>query len=104
MSIAENEMGNRNTSVYTMAWAKDVPPATKLSTLISNPNTILFATDMEGTLITFHNFTNLGGSLLRPNNKVVCLTGSGHVGVPIIVDEASATQECSPNGRPHHPQ
>ena len=95
MSLAANEMGNQNTAVYTTAWAMVVPPATKLSTLTSDPDMILFAADTESTMITLHSFTNLGGSLLRPSNKVVCLTGSGHAGVPLIVDEKSATGECT---------
>ena len=94
-SLAANEMGNQNTAVYTTAWAMVVPPATKLSTLTSDPDMILFAADTESTMITLHSFTNLGGSLLRPSNKVVCLTGSGHAGVPLIVDEKSATGECT---------
>jgi hypothetical protein len=94
-SLAANEMGNQNTAVYTTAWAMVVPPATKISTLTSDPDMILFAADTENTLITLHSFTNLGGSLLRPNNKVVCLTGSGHAGVPLIVDDKSATAECT---------
>jgi hypothetical protein len=93
--VAANEMGNQNTAVYTTAWAMVVPPATKLSTLTSDPDMILFAADTESTMITLHSFTNLGGSLLRPSNKVVCLTGSGHTGVPLIVDEKSATGECT---------
>ena len=94
-SLAANEMGNQNTAVYTTAWAMVVPPATKLSTLTSDPDMILFAADTESTMITLHSFTNLGGSLLRPSNKVVCLTGSGHAGVPLIVDDKSATGECT---------
>lgn len=78
-----------------MAWAKDVPPATKLSTLISNPNTVLLTANTEGTLITLHSVINLGGSVLHPNSKVVCLISSGHAGGPIIVDEKSATQKCT---------
>ena len=94
-SLAANEAGNQDTSVYTTAWAMVVPPATKLSTLTSDPNMILFAADTDSTMITLHSFTNLGGSLLRPSNKVVCLTGSGHAGVPLIVDDKSATEECT---------
>ena len=93
ISRADNERGNQNTSIYTTAWAKEVPRATKLSILVSNPDTILFAADTDGTLIALHSFANLGGTLLRPVDKFVCLTGSGHVGVPLIVDEQSATEE-----------
>lgn len=61
ISRADNERGNQNTSIYTTAWAKEVPRATKLSILVSNPDTILFAADTDGTLIALHSFANLGG-------------------------------------------
>ena len=51
MSREDNEKGNQNTSVYTLAWAKEVPHITKLATLVSDPDSILFAADTEGTLI-----------------------------------------------------
>jgi hypothetical protein len=94
-SRTDNEKGNQNTSIYTTAWAQEVDHATKLGVLIRDPDTILFAADAEGTIISLHSFGNLGGTLLRPSNKLVCLTGSGQMGVAVIVDENLVTADCN---------
>ena len=91
----DNEKGNQNTSVYASAWNKNTSSATKLSLLINDPDTVIFGADTEGTIIPLHSFANLGGSLLRPDNKFACLIGSGQVGVAVIVAENSVTADCS---------
>ena len=93
-SRPDNETGNHNTTVYSNAWSPSTTHSSKLTLLTNDPNTIIFAADAEGTMTPLHSFTNLGGSFLRPNNKVICLTGSGRVGVVVIVDEQSATGNC----------
>lgn len=75
MSRADNEQGNQNTSIYSSAWAQDNDHATKAALLTNDPDTVIFGADAEGTIIPLHSFTNLGGTLLRPNNKIVCLIG-----------------------------
>lgn len=93
-SRGDNEMGNKNSNKYDEVWSNP-DPKTKLPILTNDPDTVLLAADTEGTMILLHSFTNLGGSLLRPKDKFVCLTGSGHVGVAVIVDETSAIDECN---------
>ncbi len=93
-SRPDNETGNYNTTVYSNAWSSSTTHSSKLALLTNNPNTIIFAANAEGTTIPLHSFSNLGGSVLCPNNKVICLTGSGRVGVVIIVDEQSVTGNC----------
>ena len=95
MSRADNEKGNQNTTIYSTAWSQTTDHATKLALLTNDPDTVIFGADSEGTIIPLHSFTNLGGSLLPQNNKIVCLIGSGHVGVAVIVAENSATADCT---------
>ena len=94
-SRPDNETGNYNTTFYSNAWSSAATQSSKLALLTNDPNTIIFAADAKGTVIPLHSFTNLGGSFLRPNNKVICLSGSGHVGVVVIVDEQSVTGDCT---------
>ena len=93
-SRLDNETGNYNTMVYSNAWSSSTTNSSKLALLTNDPNTIIFAAKAEGTMIPLHSFANLGGSVLRPNNKVICLTSSGRVGVVVIVDEQSVTGKC----------
>jgi hypothetical protein len=94
-SRADNEKGNQNSTIYSSAWAQDISSTTKLSFLTNDPNTVIFGADTEGTIILLHSFANLGGSLLRPNNKFVCLVGSGQVGIVVIVAKNTATANCT---------
>lgn len=94
MSRPDNEKGNQNISIYTKAWGQNLSPATKLALLINNPNTIILAADTKGRILTLHSFTNMGGSLLRPANKIVCLIGYGQTAIAVIVDDSSTTRSC----------
>jgi hypothetical protein len=107
MSRLDNEKGNQNTTVYSSAWDPATTTDTKLSLLTrlslltSDPDTIIFGANAEGTIIPLHSFANLGGSLLRPDDKFVCLIGSGQGGIAVIVDPKSATKRCSFVAPPH---
>ena len=94
-SHADNEKGNQNTTVYADAWAQNKSRASKLALLANDPDTIILAADMEGTIIPLHNFANLGGTFLRSNDKFLCLIGSGQVGIAVIVSENSAIADCN---------
>ena len=96
-SRKDNDLGNQNTTIYSSAWVQLSDHATKLTLLTKDSNTVIFAADAEGTLIPLHSFYNLGGTfLLRLTDKIVCcLIGSGHLGVAVIVEEKSATEDCT---------
>lgn len=77
----DNEKGDQNISIYSSVWDQDKDHAAKLSLLTNDPNTIILEADAEGTITPLHNFSNPGGSLLCPSNKIMFLIGSGHVGI-----------------------
>jgi hypothetical protein len=43
----DNDLGNKNTSVYTEAWSPDKDDATRFQTLIADPDNVVIATDQE---------------------------------------------------------
>jgi hypothetical protein len=94
-SRTDNERGNQNTTIYHSAWNPSISSAVKLSFLTNDPDTIILAADAEGTIIPLHSFANLGGSLLRRDDKFVCLIGSGQVGIAVIVAANTATVDCN---------
>lgn len=93
-SRGDNDQGNKNQTVYSHAWNQTTPHATKLTTLTGDPSNIILAADTEGTIFPIHSFTNLGGTLLRPANKIAGIIGSGNMGVAVIVDENTVTMDC----------
>ena len=50
----DNEKGNRNTAIYSSAWAPTKSHASKLSLLINDPDTVILGADTEGTIIPLH--------------------------------------------------
>jgi len=52
-------------------------------------NVILVATSTRAITV-LHNPHNIGGTLLRPTNKVGCLVGTGPVSIPVIVNHGAA--------------
>ena len=94
-SRTDNEKGNQNSSIYHSAWNPSISNAVKLSFLTNDPDTIILGADAEGTIIPLHSFANLGGSLLRRDDKFVCLIGSGQVGIAVIVAANTATADCT---------
>jgi hypothetical protein len=73
---------------HSSAWDPATTTDTKLSLLTSDPDTIIFGADAEGTIIPLHSFANL-------------LIGSGQGGIAVIVDPKSATKQCSFVAPPH---
>ena len=68
----------------------------------NDPNTAIFAVDVDDKIITLHSFHNFGGLVLNPANKFGALIGSGRAGSPVIVDEASLTRNVNVATPPTH--
>ncbi len=70
--MADNELGNKNTSVYTEACSPDKGDDVRFQTLISDINNIIFAADHNKNIHVLHSFKVAGGSLLCPTTKLMC--------------------------------
>jgi hypothetical protein len=73
----DNELGNKNTLVYTEAWSPDKNDNERFQNLISDPDNVLLATDSDNMIHTLHSFKVVGGTFLCPTSKLMCLLGSG---------------------------
>jgi hypothetical protein len=49
----------------------------KVKNLTDSQNNVFLAADGKKMIKIFHSLENFGGTLLRPSNKVACLTGLG---------------------------
>jgi hypothetical protein len=84
-----NEAGNKDTRVFNVAWARNLPDTTKLATITNDASTTILAVNANNKIIIMQSFKNLGGTLTNPVNKYTCLIGSGCNAVAVIVDTAS---------------
>jgi hypothetical protein len=91
----DNETGNKNTSIYTEAWSPDKIDEVRFQTLTSDPNMVIFAAGENKKLLTFHSFKNAGGTLLRPDNKLMCLLGTGASTTAIEVNFKELEANCN---------
>jgi hypothetical protein len=91
---ADNETGNKNTSVITEAWSPETNDEQRFQTLTSDPNMVIFAAGENKKLLTFHGFKNAGGTLLRPENKLMCLLGTGASAIAIEINSKQLVANC----------
>jgi hypothetical protein len=92
---ADNKTGNKNTSVFTKAWSPKTNVKQHFQTLTSDPNMVIFAAGENKKLLTFHSFKNAGGMLLRPENKLMCLLGTGASAIPTGVNSKQLVANCN---------
>jgi hypothetical protein len=92
---ADNELGNKNTTVYTEAWSPDENDNERFETLISDVDNVLLATDQDKKIHTPHSFKVSGGTLLRPNTKLMCLLGSGSSATAFLINKQSLLNPCN---------
>jgi hypothetical protein len=91
----DNKTGNKNTSVFTEAWLPDKNDEERFQTLTSDPNMVIFAAGKNKKLLTFHSFKNTGGTLLCPDNKLMCLLGTGASATAIEVNFKELVANCN---------
>jgi hypothetical protein len=56
---------------------------------------VLFAADSNKKLLVLHSFKNTGGTLLRPEKKLMCLLGTGSLATVFEVDHLTLMVECN---------
>jgi hypothetical protein len=76
-SRTTNEAGNKDTRVFTQAWAQVAPSATKLTTITNDAIIAVLTLDANNKVMILHSFKILGGTLLNPTNKYACLIRTG---------------------------
>jgi hypothetical protein len=56
---------------------------------------VLFAADSNKKLLVLHSFKNAGGTLLRPEKKLICLLGTGSLKTVFEVDHLALMAKCN---------
>jgi hypothetical protein len=92
---ADNDLGNKYTSIYTEAWSPDKSDDMRFQPLISDINSVIFAADQDKNIHALHSFKVAGGTLLCPTTKLMCLLGSGLSATTFIIDKQSLLNPCN---------
>ena len=87
-----NARGNQNPLAYLTAWSHETTPKAKLHLLNNDPDTAILAGDSGQGIMILHSFKNLGGSILSPPDKFVCLVGGTRM-APIVIANDTAISE-----------
>jgi hypothetical protein len=56
---------------------------------------VLFAADSNKKLLVPHSFKNAGGTLFRPEKKLICLSGTGEIAAVFEVNPLTLMAECN---------
>jgi hypothetical protein len=92
---ANNNLGNKNTSIYTEVWSPNKDNNTRFQTLVADTDNVLLATDTDNKIHTLHSFKVAGGTLLRPTTKLMCLLGTGAHATALLVNKQSLLNPCN---------
>ena len=93
-SRASNAAKNKTPAAYLSAWSNDTTSEAKLSLLTNDPDTVVLAGDNGNGIIILHSFKNLGGTILAPSEKLVCLLGTNQTAPVVIVNEVVLANTC----------
>ncbi len=91
----DNDTGNKNTTVYTEAWAQNNNHNTKVGFITNDADTVVLAANMNDTILFLHSFKNIGGTPLLPANKYACIIGANENASAVIMDMQSITSNAN---------
>ena len=89
----DNADVNKNTSVFTEAWLPEKSQDQRFQMLAADPDMVLLAADFNKKLLVLHIFKNAGGTLLRLEKKLMCLSGTGSLATVFEVDHLTLMAE-----------
>ena len=99
LSLASNEQGNQKINAFTEASLLQNSKKNRLSNITEELDYVVLTGDGFNKVQILHSIKNVGGTRLRPANKILALIGQGPNSVPVIVDEESLLADvdiCSP--------
>jgi hypothetical protein len=86
----EGELGDKNMQAFIDASKPSSESISeRLSTIVEVPGALILGVGDGGKIVPLHNFKKLGGSLVRPDNKLFALKGVSHKAAAVVVDISS---------------
>ena len=87
----DNDLGNQDSSVFSSAWSQQTTPNEKVAFISNDNDIVLLAANANKTLAILHSFKNIGVTLLRPSDKLVCFLGTSVNATAVAINMASIT-------------
>ena len=87
----EDTEGNRNTKAFTDA-LNDGNERSRIKVFTEDRGTVFFTADNDKRLQVLHHPADLGGTRMRPKNKVVAMVGLGSHGTAVQLDAKQAVK------------
>lgn len=94
-NLASNEQGNKNIEAFTDSLSSDDTLVQKVRTLTEDLDTVFLAASPERLINIFHSPKNLGGTRVRPTDKIVCLLGLGASATGVLLNQATALVDAN---------
>ena len=94
-SLPSNEVGNQNIGAFTAAIDSQLSKKERRGKITEEINDVVLTADHSGKIQILHSLKIVGGTRLRPENKILALIGTGPNSVPVIVDEESLLVDCN---------
>ena len=92
-----SEAGEKaNKNLKSFAYAADSAVNTineRVAKLTSFPEGLVLAANDSGNIVLLHSISNLGGTMMKPDNKIVALSGLSHDAEAVIIDFDSAFKD-----------
>ena len=77
--------GNKNMEAFTNALGGDKTIEERRKVASYDADSVVLGADAEKKVVVLHSLKNLGGSLLRPANKIVALVGMDENPMGVVV-------------------
>ena len=89
-----SEAGNSNLEAYARAAdPSKTDEKDRLNAILMDKENVVVAVNKNKEIIFLHSIVNLGGTFIKPENKIVCLQGMGSDSPAFILDAKTACEE-----------
>ena len=93
-NLETNSVSNQNLNIFTKATmiTEDTTDSALIRSLTEDADSVIITVaPVTGKIKFLHSPTNLGGTRIRPENKLVALDGFGDKSIPVLIDEKCMT-------------
>ena len=94
-NLASNEQGNKNIEAFTNTLSSEDTLVQKVRTLTEDVDTVFLAATPDRLINVFHSPKNLGGTRVRPTDKIVCLVGMGVSAIGVLLNKESGLVDAN---------
>ena len=94
LELPSNDDGNKNNISFSKASSGEIAIKDRIKNATGDPDNVIICVDVKGKIQLIHSLSNLGGTIRRPEDKIVGAIGMGHDPVGIIVVKSSLGVSC----------